>query len=106
MEKIWNSLIVGLRDYCRQYGFKEVILGLSGGLDSAIVSVLANDALGAENVHCMMMKTKHTSELSLEIAQELARLNGFNYKVLDIEPIIEAQQQFLTQALGETLKIW
>ena len=75
MEKIWNSLTVGLRDYCRKYGFKKVVLGLSGGMDSALVSVLACDALGAENVHCLMMKTKHTSDLSLEIAQELSRLN-------------------------------
>lgn len=104
MEKIWKSLTVGLRDYCHKYGFKEVVLGLSGGLDSALVSVLACDALGAENVHCLMMKTKHTSDLSLEIAQELARLNGFDYQVLDIEPIIETQQQFLTQALGENPK--
>ena len=104
MEKIWNSLTVGLRDYCCKHGFKEVILGLSGGLDSALVSVLACDALGAENVHCLMMKTKHTSDLSLEIAQELARLNGFDYQALDIEPIIETQQQFLTQSLGENPK--
>ena len=104
MEKIWNSLTVGLRDYCCKHGFKEVILGLSGGLDSALVSVLACDALGAENVHCLMMKSKHTSDLSLEIAQELARLNGFDYQVLDIEPIIETQQQFLTQSLGENPK--
>ncbi len=104
MKKIWNSLTEQLRDYYRKHGFKEVVLGLSGGLDSAMVSVLACDALGAENVHCLMMKTKHTSDLSLSIAQELARLNGFDYQVLDIEPIIEAQQQFLTQALGEKPK--
>lgn len=65
MEKIWNILTKQLRDYCREYGFKEVVLGLSGGMDSAMVSVLACDALGAENVHCLMMKTKHTSDLSL-----------------------------------------
>ena len=104
MEKIWNILTKQLRDYCREYGFKEVVLGLSGGMDSAMVSVLACDALGAENVHCLMMKTKHTSDLSLEIAQELARLNGFDYQVLDIEPIVENQQQFLTQVLGEKPK--
>ena len=104
MEKIWNSLTVGLRDYCRKYGFKKVVLGLSGGMDSALVSVLACDALGAENVHCLMMKTKHTSDLSLEIAQELSRLNGFDYQVLDIEPIIREQQQFLCRAFSESPK--
>lgn len=104
MEKIWHKLVLGLQDYCQRYGFKKVILGLSGGMDSALVSVLACDALGKENVSCLMMKTKHTSDLSLQIAQKLADLNGFSYQVLDIEPIVEAQKQFLTQAFGEAPK--
>ena len=104
MEKIWNKLKKGLQDYCQRYGFKKVILGLSGGMDSALVSVLACDALGKENVTCLMMKTKHTSDLSLQIAQKLADLNGFAYQILDIEPLIAAQKQFLTQAFGEEPK--
>lgn len=104
MEKIWNKLVLGLQDYCQRYGFKKVILGLSGGMDSALVSVLACDALGKENVSCLMMKTKHTSDLSLQIAQKLADLNGFSYQILDIDPVIAAQKQFLTQAFGEEPK--
>lgn len=104
MEKIWQKLVTGLQDYCLRYGFKKVILGLSGGMDSALVSVLASDALGKENVTCLMMKTKHTSDLSLQIAQKLADLNGFAYQILDIEPVIVAQKQFLTQAFGEEPK--
>lgn len=104
MQNIWNILKNGLRDYCEQNGFSDVVLGLSGGLDSAVVSVLAADALGAEHVHCVMMKTKYTSELSLQIAQELADKNGFDYRVIDIEPIIENQEEFLCQILGETPK--
>lgn len=104
MERIWNKLKNGLQDYCQRYGFKKVILGLSGGMDSALVSVLACDALGKENVSCLMMKTKQTSDLSLQIAQKLADLNGFSYQILDIEPVIAAQKQFLTQALGEEPK--
>lgn len=104
MEKIWNKLKEGLQDYCQRYGFKKVILGLSGGMDSALVSVLACDVLGKENVTCLMMKTKHTSDLSLQIAQKLADLNGFAYQILDIEPVIVAQKQFLTQAFGEEPK--
>ena len=101
MQEIWNKLKTGLKNYCDDNGFSDVVLGLSGGLDSAMVSVLAVDALGAEHVHCVMMKTKYTSELSLQIAQDLAEQNGFDYKVIDIEPIIETQKEFLCQALGE-----
>lgn len=104
MEKIWNKLQQGLREYCKQNGFAKVILGLSGGMDSALVSVLAADALGAENVCALMMKTKYTSEQSLEIAAELAQLNGFAYQVLDIQDVIVAQKQFLRQAMGEEPK--
>ena len=76
MEKIWGNLKKGLRFYCRENGFSDVILGLSGGLDSAVVSVLAAEALGAEHVYCLMMKTGYTSALSLEIARELAGMNN------------------------------
>ncbi len=101
MEKLWNKLKGGLQDYVKNNGFSDVILGLSGGLDSAVVSVLAAEALGKEKVHCLMMKTRHTSALSLDIAQELADLNGFDYQVLDIEPEMARQTEFLTQAFGE-----
>ena len=104
MEKIWDKLKNGLKDYCEQNGFSDVVLGLSGGLDSAIVSVLAVDALGAEHVHCVMMKTKYTSDLSLNIAQNLADRNGFDYRVINIEPIIESQKDFLCQTFGEKPK--
>lgn len=104
MEKIWNKLKQGLQNYCVENGFSEVILGLSGGLDSAMVSVLAAEALGAEKVHALMMKTKFTSQQSLDIAKELAELNGFDYQVLDIQNMVEAEKAFLTKALGETPK--
>jgi len=104
MEKIWKTLKKNLKNYCDEYGFSDVILGLSGGLDSAIVSVLACDALGADHVHALMMKTEYTSELSLQIAARIASLNKFNYKVADIQPIIDNQKRFLTGVLGEEPK--
>lgn len=94
MEKIWNNLKRNLKSYCDENGFSDVMLGLSGGLDSAIVSVLACDALGAEHVHALMMKTDYTSELSLQIAAKIAALNGFDYKVVDIQPVIDNQKRF------------
>lgn len=104
MEKIWNSLKEGLKNFCKENGFTDVAFGLSGGLDSAIVSVLAADALGAEHVHTLMMKTKYTAELSLNIAHKLADLNGFDYRVLDIQPIVDSQYEFLEKVFGEKPK--
>lgn len=95
MEKIWNKLQQGLKDYCRENNFSHVILGLSGGIDSALTAVLAADALGGENVHAVMMKTKYTSGLSLKIARRIAELNGLCYQELDIEPLVQTQYTFL-----------
>lgn len=104
MEKLWKHLVDGVRDYCRDNGFGKVILGLSGGLDSAMVGVIAAEALGGENVRAVMMKTKYTSGLSVEIARETAKLNGLNYQEVDIQPVIDAQTVFLRQFFGEEPK--
>ena len=104
MEEIWNKLKSGLQDYCAKNGFKKVILGLSGGLDSAMVAVLAADVLGGENVKAVMMKTKYTSSLSLQIAQEIAVLNHLDYQEVDIDNLIAAQGSFLTAFFREPPK--
>ncbi len=104
MEKLWHKLKEGLRTYCRENGFNGVILGLSGGMDSALVAVLAADALGGENVRAIMMKTKYTSDLSLNIAREIAALNKLNYQELDIDTLVETDAAFLRQAFGEEVK--
>ncbi len=104
MEKLWNTLKDGLKAYCVENGFKNVILGLSGGMDSALVAVLAADALGGENVRAIMMKTRYTSDLSLNIARKIAELNQLNYQELDIEPLVEKETIFLRQAFDEDIK--
>lgn len=104
MEKLWNKLKSGLRQYCNENGFTKVIIGLSGGLDSATCAVLAADVLGGENVTAIMMKTKYTSDLSLEIAREISALNGLKYHELDIEPLVEAETDFLQQAFGAEVR--
>jgi len=104
MEKIWNTLKQGLKNYCSENGFKTVILGLSGGMDSALTAVLAADALGGQNVHAIMMKTKYTSDLSLKIAREIAKLNGLNYQEIDIEPLVESEVFFLKQFFNDEVK--
>lgn len=104
MRELWQKLTTGLKDYCRENGFSDVLLGLSGGIDSALTAVIATDALGAEHVHALMMRTKNTSSLSTQIAAEIARLNGFDYRNVDIQPIIDAQNDFLCGLFDEKPK--
>ena len=89
MQEIWQKLKTGLKDYLTASGFGEVLLGLSGGLDSALVAVLAADVLGGAKVRAVMMRTSYTSELSLQIARRIAAFNGLNYQELEIEPQVE-----------------
>lgn len=104
MEKLWHTLKDGFRAYCDKNGFKKAVLGLSGGLDSAVCAVLAADVLGLENVTALMMKTRYTSDLSLEIAREIARLNGIEYHELDIDGLFEAETLFLSKAFEKAPK--
>lgn len=94
-EQEYHAAVIGLQDYMRKTGFSKVVLGLSGGIDSAIVATIAADALGAENVHCVMMPSEYTSEISLEDAQGVADLLGCR---LDTLPIKEGRA-----AITETL---
>lgn len=87
---IRNKLVTGLRNYCQKNGFTDVLLGLSGGLDSAVVLALACEAVGCKNVHTIMMKTKYTSQISIDLADEAARQNNVNHCVLDIQPSVDS----------------
>lgn len=104
MQAIWQKLVRGMQNYCKENGFTDVTLGLSGGLDSAVTAVLAADALGGEHVHALMMSTKHTSQLSLDIARKIAELNKLNYKEVSIDSFIEKDKDFLTSLFNEQPK--
>ena len=104
MQKLWNNLKKGLKNHLDNNGFNKVILGLSGGLDSAVVSVLAADVLGGQNVKAIMMKTKYTSELSLKIAREIASLNNLDYQEIDIDEIVNNEIVFLQKSFNENVK--
>ena len=104
MQKLWNNLKKGLKNHLDNNGFNKVILGLSGGLDSAVVSVLAADVLGGQNVKAIMMKTKYTSELSLKIAREIASLNNLDYQEIDIDEIVNNEIIFLQKSFNENVK--
>ena len=88
LEQIWQGLVIGLRDYVNKNNFKSVILGVSGGIDSALVAALAADAIGADKVHGIAMPSKYSSEHSLSDAKELASNIGLNYRIIEITPMV------------------
>jgi NAD+ synthase len=81
--------MLGLRDYVNKNGFKSVVLGLSGGIDSALVAALATDALGADRVHCVMLPYRYTSSASLKDAEDCAQALGVRYDTLPIEEAVQ-----------------
>jgi len=87
-EEIWRALKVGLCDYVRKNGFTSVVLGLSGGIDSAVCAALAVDALGAENVHGVSMPSVYSSSHSRSDAADLASRTGLHYQVQAIEDMV------------------
>ncbi len=89
VEEIYRVLVCGLRDYVRKNGFSDVVFGLSGGIDSALTLAIAVDALGADRVHTIMMPSRHTSGLSLDLAQEQAVMLGVDHRCISIEPAYE-----------------
>ncbi len=88
--QIWKGLVVGLRDYISKNNFTSVVLGLSGGIDSALVAVIAIDAVGAKNVYGVAMPSKYSSQHSIQDAQSLADATGINFRIEPIESIIDA----------------
>jgi len=88
-EETWKACVLGLRDYVLKNRFPGVVMGLSGGIDSAVVAAMAVDALGAEKVHCVMLPYAYTSRDSLVDAEECARLLGVRYDVVPIKQPVE-----------------
>jgi NAD+ synthase len=99
-EDIYRAMMLGLYDYVERNGFKGVILGLSGGIDSALSAAIAVDALGPERVSCVMLPSKYTSEESLEDARECARLLDCRHDVISIAPAVDAIGAMLPDMSG------
>ncbi|MEV2199068.1 NAD+ synthase [Streptomyces fradiae] len=89
-EEVYSALVVGLRAYVAKNGFRSVLIGLSGGIDSALVAAVACDALGAANVYGVSMPSRYSSEHSRTDAAELARRTGLNFRTVSIEPMFDA----------------
>lgn len=97
-EAVYQALVLGMRDYVNKNRFKGVVLGLSGGIDSALTLAMAVDALGADRVEAVMMPFLYTSDLSKDDAAEQARRMGVKYSSISIEPMYNA---FMVQLAGE-----
>jgi NAD+ synthase (glutamine-hydrolysing) len=87
--EVWGALVTGTRDYVRKNGFHSVVLGLSGGIDSAVVAAIAADAIGGDNVYGVSMPSNYSSEGSKSDAADLAERIGANYRVVPVAPMID-----------------
>jgi len=102
IEEIFEALLLGLRQYMSKNGFLKVVIGLSGGVDSALVSALAVEAVGAENVTCVFMPSRYTSEISASSAKKLAANLGVGLLTIPIEKIFLAYRESLPESTGHS----
>jgi len=102
LANIYEALVLGVRDYVNKNGFKGVLLGLSGGIDSGLTLAVAVDALGKERVEAVMMPFKYTSQMSLHDAEDQANRLGVQYKVLPIEPMYNSFMAILSDEFAGT----
>jgi NAD+ synthase (glutamine-hydrolysing) len=100
-EEVWRALMLGLRDYVTKNGFGDVVIGLSGGVDSSIVAALAADALGPERVHGVLMPSRYSSDHSLTDAAALADRLGIDHRVIAIEAAHVALLDLLAPSFGD-----
>jgi NAD+ synthase (glutamine-hydrolysing) len=89
-EEVWAALVLGLRDYVRKNGFRTVVLGLSGGIDSAVTALIAADAIAADNVYGLSMPSRYSSVHSRDDARDLAERTGLHYQIVEIADMVEA----------------
>jgi NAD+ synthase len=100
--QVYHAMMLGLRDYVNKNRFPGVVLGLSGGIDSALSAAVAVDALGAARVRCVMLPSRYTSRESLEDADQCALLLGANYETIEIERAVKAMGETLSAAFAGT----
>nr|MDA3928835.1 NAD+ synthase [Prolixibacteraceae bacterium] len=101
IEKIHDALVCGIKDYFGKIGFKSATLGLSGGIDSAVVAVLAARALGPENVRVLLMPSKYSSGHSITDAEDLANNLGIQYQTVNIQDMVDDFEKSLSPIFGE-----
>lgn len=99
-KEVLDALVMGVRDYCAKTGFKKVIVGLSGGIDSAIVTYIAVQAMGRENVHTVMMPSEFSSQGSITDSLKLIENLGISYDTLSIQPVFDKVREVMTGAFA------
>ena len=99
-QKIYQALVLGVRDYFRKTGYKKAVLGLSGGIDSSLTGCIAVDALGPNNVHGVSMPSRYSSDHSMDDAKTLAKNLGINYRTISIESIIGRFDESLEESFN------
>src|SRR5690606_2768112 len=90
LAEVYAALVLGTRDYVSKNGFRSVVLGLSGGIDSALVATIASDAVGPENVHAVLLPSRYSSEGSVIDAEDLVKRQGINSRIVPIAGMVEA----------------
>ena len=101
-QKIYNALVLGVRDYFRKTGYKKAVLGLSGGIDSSLTGCIAVDALGLNNVHGVSMPSRYSSNHSRDDAKSLAKNLGIDYRTISIESIIGEFDESLEESFNSS----
>ncbi len=101
-EEVYRALVLGTGDYVRKNGFSDVVVGLSGGIDSSLVAVVATDALGAGSVHGVSMPSRYTSDESNDDAADLSSRLGIDYLTVPIEPAHHAVLEMLAGSFAGT----
>lgn len=102
IEEIHNALILGIKDYFKKMGFKTATLGLSGGIDSAVVLALAARAIGPENIHVLLMPSKYSSDHSINDAVAMAQNLGVKYSELPIQPVVDSFEKTMKKVFKGT----
>ena len=90
IKNIKNTLVEGLKNYYEKHHFSNILIGLSGGLDSALVLALASEAIGPQHIHTFMLKTKYTSQKSIQLANKITTINQVHHQEIDIQPIVDS----------------
>lgn len=101
LESIYKSLVLGVKDYIRKNGFKGAIIGLSGGIDSALTLAIAVDALGANNIEVLLMPSRYTAEMSIDDAKSMAETLSVSYHIIPIEKPFTAFTEVLTPVFAD-----
>jgi len=103
-EEVYNALVYGLKDYCSKLGFNKVLVGLSGGIDSALVTVIAVEAMGRENVNVVLMPSKYSSGGSVKDSEKLIDRLGISSNNISIQPVVDVTLEQLKKSFGEQTK--